>query len=106
MRGTNVEERVAREALFGSLPILSNERLYGFVDALLLLSGYCIATWSYTQGAYLATLVGFRQLLLARLFRGHFHAVYLSAAGDPVGALRHRHLGLAAGGIRWTGALW
>lgn len=54
MRGTNVEERVAREALFGSLPILSNERLYGFVDALLLLSGYCIATWSYTQGAYLA----------------------------------------------------
>ena len=36
MRGTNVEERVAREALFGSLPILSNERLYGFVDALLL----------------------------------------------------------------------
>ena len=72
MRGTNVEERVAREALFGSLPILSNERLYGFVDALLLLSGYCIATWSYTQGAYLATLVGFRQLLLGAFFGAIF----------------------------------
>lgn len=63
-----MEERVAREALFGSLPILTGERLYGFVDALLLLSGYCIATWSYTQGAYLATLVGFRQLLIGAFF--------------------------------------
>lgn len=70
MRGEkrHVEERVAKEALFGSLPVLSGERLYGFVDALLLLSGYCIATWSYTQGAYLATLVGFRQLLIGAFF--------------------------------------
>ena len=34
------------------------------MDAVLILSGYCIATWSYTQGAYLASLVGFRQLLI------------------------------------------
>lgn len=40
------ESRVAREALFGSLPVLTDQRLYGFADALLLLSGYCIATWS------------------------------------------------------------
>ena len=53
-----------REALFGSLPVKKSERLYGFPDAFLVLSGYCIATWSYTQGAYLATLVGFRQLLI------------------------------------------
>lgn len=63
-----VEAQIAQEALFGTLPILSRERLYGFVDALLLLSGYCIATWSYTQGAYLATLVGFRQLLIGAFF--------------------------------------
>lgn len=72
MRGTSVEARVAREALFGSLPVLSGERLYGFADALLLLSGYCIATWSYTQGAYLATLVGFRQLLVTAFFGAVF----------------------------------
>lgn len=60
----STEEQIAKEAIFGSLPILAEERLYGFADALLLLSGYCIATWSYTQGAYLATLVGFRQLLI------------------------------------------
>lgn len=53
-----------REALFGSLPVKQSERLYGFLDAFLVLSGYCIATWSYTQGAYLTTLVGFRQLLI------------------------------------------
>ena len=51
MRGQSVEDRVAREALFGSLPVLTGQRLYGFADALLLLSGYCIATWSDTQGA-------------------------------------------------------
>lgn len=72
VRGTSVEERVAREALFGSLPVLPGERLYGFADALLLLSGYCIATWSYTQGAYLATLVGFRQLLVSAFFGAVF----------------------------------
>ena len=43
-RSGTVEARVAREALFGSLPVLSDERIYGFLDALLLLSGYCIAT--------------------------------------------------------------
>ena len=63
-RESAVEERVAREALFGTAPVLPGERLYGFVDAVLILSGYCIATWSYTQGAYLTTLVGFRQLLI------------------------------------------
>ena len=57
-----------REALFGSLPVLSGDRVYSFPDAFLVLSGYCIATWSYTQGAYLATLVGFRQLLIGAFF--------------------------------------
>lgn len=58
------EHDVEQEALFGTLPVQGKERLYGFLDAFLVLSGYCIATWSYTQGAYLATLVGFRQLLI------------------------------------------
>ena len=63
-----MERRMEREALFGSLPVLSGDRVYGFPDAFLVLSGYCIATWSYTQGAYLATLVGFRQLLIGAFF--------------------------------------
>lgn len=56
------------EAVFGTAPVLGKERLYGFADAFLVLSGYCIATWSYTQGAYLAALVGFRQLIVTAFF--------------------------------------
>ena len=60
----DINKRVEKEAFFGTVPVLSKEKLYGFMDALLILSGYCIATWSYTQGSYLATLVGFKQLLI------------------------------------------
>lgn len=60
----HANEEIEKEAYVGILPILGKERVYGFMDALLVLSGYCIATWSYTQGSYLATLVGFKQLLL------------------------------------------
>lgn len=60
----NVNMEIEKEALFGILPVLQKEKIYGFLDAFLILSGYCIATWSYTQGAYLATLVGFKQLLI------------------------------------------
>ncbi len=60
----DVNTQIEKEALFGVAPVLGKEKLYGFFDAALILSGYCIATWSYTQGSYLATLVGFRQLLI------------------------------------------
>lgn len=68
----HVEQQVEHEVLFGILPVLPHEKLYGFWDAVLILSGYCIATWSYTQGSYLATLVGFRQLLAGAFFGAIF----------------------------------
>ena len=49
---------IEKAAVFGIAPVLGRERIYGFLAAFLVLSGYCIATWGYTQGAYLATLVG------------------------------------------------
>lgn len=64
----DVNKQIEREAFFGVVPILKKDKLYGFIDALLILSGYCIATWSYTQGSYLATLVGFKQLLIGAFF--------------------------------------
>ena len=57
-------EQIEKEAVFGILPVTTSKKQYGFWDALLVLGGYCIATWSYTQGSYLATLVGFKQLLI------------------------------------------
>ena len=64
----NTNEEIEKEAYLGILPVTAKERTYGFIDALLVLSGYCIATWSYTQGSYLATLVGFKQLLIGAFF--------------------------------------
>lgn len=59
-----LNKQIEKEAVFGILPVDTKHRQYGFLDAFLVLSGYCIATWSYTQGSYLATLVGFKQLLI------------------------------------------
>lgn len=67
-KGREIEHQIGQEAVFGTAPVLRKEKSYGFLDAFLVLSGYCIATWSYTQGAYLATLVGFRQLLIGAFF--------------------------------------
>lgn len=61
---SSIDDDIQKEAVFGILPIPRKDRIYGFWDAFLVLSGYCIATWSYTQGAYLASLVGFKQLLI------------------------------------------
>lgn len=60
----SAEKEIENEVYCGILPVKGNERTAGFIDALLILSGYCIATWSYTQGAYLTGLVGFKQLLI------------------------------------------
>ncbi|OPZ89089.1 MAG: cytosine permease [Firmicutes bacterium ADurb.Bin419] len=60
----DINKEIEKEAVFGITPVLQSEKIYGFMDAFLVLSGYCIATWSYTQGSYLATLVNFKQLLI------------------------------------------
>ena len=52
-----------KEAVFGIVPVLKTEKNYGFWDVFLVTGGYAIATWCYTQGAYMAEGLGFRQLL-------------------------------------------
>ena len=44
--------------------MLSRERQYGFWDLFLTTSGFSIATWCYTQGAYVAQYLSFRQMLI------------------------------------------
>ena len=39
--------QLEQETALGILPVMPEERRYGFWDAALILSGYCIATWSY-----------------------------------------------------------
>jgi NCS1 family nucleobase:cation symporter-1 len=53
------------EAVFGILPVLKNERKYGFWDTLLITIGYGIATWCYAQGATMVEGLSFKQLLFS-----------------------------------------
>lgn len=60
MQGSYIE----RETITGVVPVLSNERKYSFMDLFLSTSGFAIATWCYTQGAYVAQFLGFKQMLI------------------------------------------
>ena len=52
-----------KEAIFGVVPVLKKERCYSTLDVFLVSCGYMIATWCYTQGAYMAQELSFRQLV-------------------------------------------
>lgn len=67
-QNSKIESQIEKEAVCGIVPVIKSQKQYGFWDALLVLGGYCIATWSYTQGSYLTTLVGFKQLLIGAFF--------------------------------------
>jgi NCS1 family nucleobase:cation symporter-1 len=60
-----MKEALKKEAIFGTVPVMKKEKTYGFWDAFLVLSGYGVATWCYTQGAYVASFLSFKQLLLS-----------------------------------------
>jgi NCS1 family nucleobase:cation symporter-1 len=52
-----------QEAIFGVVPVLRSEKTYGFFYTTMVTGGYAIATWCYTQGAFMATSVPFRAFL-------------------------------------------
>lgn len=52
-----------QEAIFGIVPVFKEEKTYGFWNTTLVTGGYAIATWCYTQGAYMAQGLTFRDFL-------------------------------------------
>ncbi len=58
------KDYVKQETVTGAIPMLSCERQYSFWDLFLSTSGFAIATWCYTQGAYVAQYLSFRQMLI------------------------------------------
>ena len=58
------KDYVKQETITGAIPMLSSERQYSFWDLFLSTSGFSIATWCYTQGAYVAQYLGFKQMLI------------------------------------------
>jgi NCS1 family nucleobase:cation symporter-1 len=55
---------IKQETVTGAVPMLSGERQYSFLDLFLTTSGFSIATWCYTQGAYVAQYLSFKQMLI------------------------------------------
>ena len=58
------EDYIRQETVTGTVPMLGKERQYGFWDLFLTTSGFAIATWCYTQGAYVAQYLSFKQMLI------------------------------------------
>ena len=48
----------------GIVPMMKGDRQYSFWDLFLSTSGFAIATWCYTQGAYVAEFLTFKQMLI------------------------------------------
>ncbi len=64
MAKTSYNDYIKQETVTGAVPMLSKERHYGFWDLFLTTSGFSIATWCYTQGAYVAQYLTFKQMLI------------------------------------------
>lgn len=64
MSKVNHEEYIRQETVTGTVPMLSSDRQYSFWDLFLATSGFSIATWCYTQGAYVAQYLSFKQMLI------------------------------------------
>ena len=59
------DDFIRNETIFGIAPLVKSDRKYSFVDCFLVTSGFAIATWCYSQGAYSAGLVNFQQMLIS-----------------------------------------
>ena len=55
---------IVQETVTGVVPMLNKDKKYNFTDLFLSTSGFAIATWCYTQGAYTAEYLSFTQLLI------------------------------------------
>lgn len=60
-------DEIGKETYYGIMPIKTDERIYGFKEALLITSGYGIATWCFVQGAWISSVLPFYMAIIATL---------------------------------------
>lgn len=53
----SMEAYAQREAMLGVIPVLSHQRVYSLIDLMLVAGAFAIATWCYTQGAVVASMI-------------------------------------------------
>ena len=61
---SKMNDFIQQETITGIVPMTSKDRQYSFWDLFLSTSGFAIATWCYTQGAYVAQYLTFSQMLI------------------------------------------
>jgi nucleobase:cation symporter-1, NCS1 family len=64
---SETQEAVRQAGTFGSLPVLKEERVWGFGDFTWVNISLAIATWAFLVGGATALMVGFSQGVLAML---------------------------------------
>ena len=64
MSKTSHAEYIRQETVTGTVPMMRRDRQYSFWDLFLTTSGFSIATWCYTQGAYVAQYLSFKQMII------------------------------------------
>ena len=61
---SKMNDYIQQETITGIVPMTNKDRQYSFWDLFLSTSGFAIATWCYTQGAYVAQYLTFNQMLI------------------------------------------
>ncbi len=73
--------QVERETLYGTIPLLSKQRIYAFWDLLFVAGSFAVATWCYYQGAYIAQMVNFKQAIASVLGAVMFFVIIVALIG-------------------------
>ena len=60
-------DEIGKETYYGIIPVLSEERIYGMKESILVTAGYGIATWCFIQGAFISSVLPFYMAVLATL---------------------------------------
>jgi nucleobase:cation symporter-1, NCS1 family len=63
----SLQAQADQETLYGTIPLLKKERMYGFWDLLWVSGSFAIASWCYVQGANIALMVNFWQAVASTL---------------------------------------
>lgn len=79
MAGTDVNNEAQSE----SMPVLKSERIYGFKDQTVVITGFACAAWCFITGGTLATYVGVQTALVASI-AGNIVAVLLMSLATQV----------------------
>ena len=61
---SKMNDFIQQETITGIVPMTNKDCQYSFWDLFLSTSGFAIATWCYTQGAYVAQYLTFNQMLI------------------------------------------